>query len=378
MKKILCFVMSFFLILSSFYSFSLGTNVDELKNKKDELSNQITEKNNKLKHVQGQVSETMEQLIELNNKVAEYENEIEDLNKKVKDLEEKIEQTTKKLNEAQKKYDKREELLRQRIVAMYEAGETSYLDVLLNSTSLTDFISNYYIITEIAEYDTKLLESIDEEKKVIENEKTSLENDQADLKIAKANKEKTYTILQNTRILKNNYIEQLSEEERTLQSEVEEYTKAFAEVENQIKNLTLSDGEYIGGQMAWPTPGYTRITSEFGMREHPITGVYKLHTGLDIGAPMGANFIAANDGTVISAKYSSGYGNMVIIDHGGGITTLYAHGSSIEVTVGQKVKRGDIVLKVGSTGYSTGPHAHFEVRVNGSYVNPLPYITSNW
>ena len=377
MKKILCFVMSFFLILSSFYSFSLGTNVDELKNKKDELSNQITEKNNKLKHVQGQVSETMEQLIELNNKVAEYENEIEDLNKKVKDLEEKIEQTTKKLNEAQKKYDKREELLRQRIVAMYEAGETSYLDVLLNSTSLTDFISNYYIITEIAEYDTKLLESIDEEKKVIENEKTSLENDQADLKIAKANKEKTYTILQNTRILKNNYIEQLSEEERTLQSEVEEYTKAFAEVENQIKNLTLSDGEYIGGQMAWPTPGYTRITSEFGMREHPITGVYKLHTGLDIGAPMGANFIAANDGTVISAKYSSGYGNMVIIDHGGGITTLYAHGSSIEVTVGQKVKRGDIVLKVGSTGYSTGPHAHFEVRVNGSYVNPLPYITSN-
>ena len=377
MKKILCFVMSFFLILSSFYSFSLGTNVDELKNKKDELSNQITEKNNKLKHVQGQVSETMEQLIELNNKVAEYENEIEDLNKKVKDLEEKIEQTTKKLNEAQKKYDKREELLRQRIVAMYEAGETSYLDVLLNSTSLTDFISNYYIITEIAEYDTKLLESIDEEKKVIENEKTSLENDQADLKIAKANKEKTYTILQNTRVLKNNYIQQLTEEEKTLQEEVEEYTKAFAEVENQIKNLTLSDGDYIGGQMAWPTPGYTRITSEFGMREHPITGVYKLHTGLDIGAPMGANFVAANDGTVISAKYSSGYGNMVIIDHGGGITTLYAHGSSIEVSVGQKVKRGDVVLKVGSTGYSTGPHAHFEVRKNGSYVNPLPYITSN-
>lgn len=377
MKKILVFIMSFFFVLSSFMSIVLATNVEDLKAQKDELSNQITEKNNELKYVQGQVSETMEQLIDLNNRVLEYEREIEGLNSKVKELEEKIEETTKRLNESQEKYDKREELLRQRIVAMYEAGETSYLDVLLNSKSLTDFISNYYIITEIAEYDTELLNSIEEEKKVIETEKASLEYDQVNLKEAKANKEKTYTILQNTRVLKNNYIEQLTEEEKTLQAEVEEYTKAFAEIENQIKNLTLSDGDYIGGQMAWPTPGYTRITSQFGMREHPITGVYKLHTGLDIGAPMGANFVAANDGTVISAKYSSGYGNMVIIDHGGGITTLYAHGSSIEVTVGQKVKRGDVVLKVGSTGYSTGPHAHFEVRENGSYVNPLPYITSD-
>ena len=377
MKKILCLVISFFFVLSSLTNFSLGADVDDLKSQKDEISNQITEKKNELKYVQGQVSETMEQLMELNTRVLEYESEIESLNSKVEELETKIEETTKRLNESQEKYDKREELLRQRIVAMYEAGETSYLDVLLNSKSLTDFISNYYIITEIAEYDTKLLEEIEEEKNVIENQKTSLEFDKVNLKEAKANKEKTYTILQNTRILKNNYIEQLSEEEKQIQSEVEEYTKAFAEIERQISELSLSTGDYVGGEMAWPTPGYTRITSEFGMREHPITGVYKLHTGLDIGAPTGANFVAANDGTVITAKYSSGYGNMVIIDHGGGITTLYAHGSSIEVTVGQNVKRGDVVLKVGSTGYSTGPHAHFEVRKNGSYVNPLPYITSN-
>jgi len=377
MKKILVFIISFFFVLSSFASFVLATNLDDLKNQKDELSNQITEKNNELKYVQGQVSENMAQLIELNAKVLEYEGEIYKLNDEVEELENQIEETTKRLNESQEKYDKREELLRQRIIAMYEAGETTYLDVLLNSKSLTDFISNYYIITEIAEYDTKLLETIEEEKKNIEIEKEKLEYNQVNLKEAKANKEKTYTVLQNTRILKNNYIEQLSEEEKQLQVDVEEYTKAFAEVEKQISELTLSTGASVGGEMAWPTPGYTRITSEFGMREHPITGVYKLHTGLDIGAPSGANFVAANDGTVISAKYSSGYGNMVMIDHGGGITTLYAHGSSIEVSVGQKVKRGDVVLKVGSTGYSTGPHAHFEVRENGSYVNPLPYITSN-
>ena len=128
--------------------------------------------------------------------------------------------------------------------------------------------------------------------------------------------------------------------------------------------------------MAWPVPGYTRITSKYAMRVHPITGQYKLHTGVDIGAPEGSNFIAANDGVVIKAGMNAAYGNMVIIDHGGVITTLYAHGSEILVEVGQTVKRGEAVLKVGSTGYSTGPHAHFEVRINGVATDPLPYITN--
>jgi murein DD-endopeptidase MepM/ murein hydrolase activator NlpD len=128
--------------------------------------------------------------------------------------------------------------------------------------------------------------------------------------------------------------------------------------------------------MAWPVPGYTRITSQFGMRTHPITGIYKLHTGTDIGAPLGATFIAANDGVVLKAEYNTAYGNMVIIDHGGGVTTLYGHGSEILVQAGDVVTQGTPVLKVGSTGYSTGPHAHFEVRVNGEYQNPLDYITS--
>ena len=128
--------------------------------------------------------------------------------------------------------------------------------------------------------------------------------------------------------------------------------------------------------MAWPVPGYTTITSQYGMRTHPITGVYKLHTGTDISAPIGATFVAANDGIVVKAEYNTAYGNMVMIDHGGGISTLYAHGSEILVSVGQTVFKGTAVLKVGSTGYSTGPHAHFEVRVNGNPVKPLDYITS--
>ena len=144
----------------------------------------------------------------------------------------------------------------------------------------------------------------------------------------------------------------------------------------RILKKVQKPAKYIGGELAWPVPGYTRISSKYGMRTHPITGVYKLHTGVDISAPMGANFIAANDGVVTKAGMNSAYGNMVIIDHGGGISTLYAHGSEILVQVGQVVKRGDAVLKVGSTGYSTGPHAHFEVRMDGVVTDPMPYITN--
>lgn len=179
-------------------------------------------------------------------------------------------------------------------------------------------------------------------------------------------------------IIRTNKLQSLTEEEMTLEQEIEEYQKQVAEIETEIRLLAIANvgAEYVGGSMAWPVPGYTRITSPFGMRTHPITGVYKLHTGCDIGAPYGAQFIAANDGVVTYAGENRAYGKMVIIDHGGGVTTLYAHGSNIEVNVGDTVFQGTPVLAVGSTGYSTGPHAHFEVRINGEYVQPLDYITS--
>ena len=178
--------------------------------------------------------------------------------------------------------------------------------------------------------------------------------------------------------MRESFIERLSDEEQEKQKQIDEYNAQYEEINRQIIALAANgiDTKYIGGTLAWPVPGYTRISSEYGMRVHPITGVYKLHTGTDIVAPIGADFIAANDGIVTKAEMTPAYGNMVIIDHGGGISTLYAHGSQILVQVGQTVKRGDPVLKVGSTGYSTGAHAHFEVRINGVTTNPIPYITN--
>ncbi len=142
-----------------------------------------------------------------------------------------------------------------------------------------------------------------------------------------------------------------------------------------MKYFERSEVTIAGGELAWPVPGYTGITSQYGMRVHPITGEYKLHAGVDIWAPYGTSFVAADDGIVIKTEKNELYGNMVEIQHSNGLSTLYAHGLQIMVQVGQNVKRCDEVLKVGSTGCSVGPYAHFEVRIDGKTVDPLPYIT---
>lgn len=233
------------------------------------------------------------------------------------------------------------------------------------------------MISELVSADEKMLERISEQKEQLEFAKLELKRQKKELNTTVEESENKAVSLENMRVISNSYIAQLSAEEA-------EYTNSIVEMQTEIKKVEaeiltaarMNIGyDYVGGEMAWPVPGYTLITSPYGMRTHPITGVYKLHTGTDISAPMGTDFIAANDGVVAKAEYNYAYGNMVMINHGGGVSTLYAHGSQILVEVGQSVTRGEPVLKVGSTGYSTGPHAHFEVRINGQYTDPMPYIT---
>ncbi len=353
--------------------------IESLQTQHEEVQTQIDEKQERLEYVRSVLSETMAQLQEVNEKIAEYEKEIASLGTQAEELEESIAEVTKKLEEAEARYEEQREAFETRLVALYEAGETTYLDVLLNSKSLTEFISTYYMIAEIANCDNEQLQDIEMERLAIQTAKEALETQKEQYKVAKDNKEKIAITLENTKIIRNNYMNQLTEEELQIQAEIDQYYQEINDIEAEIVMLTTANigTDYAGGAMAWPVPGYTRITSEFGMRTHPITGVYKLHTGTDISAPIGANFIAANDGIVVKASYNKAYGNMVIIDHGGGVSTLYAHGSEILVEVGQTVQKGDAVLKVGRTGYSTGAHAHFEVRINGEYVNPMNFVKPN-
>ena len=393
MRKILCIVLAFVICSFSIFSYvhaednetntsntnSTNNQTTDLHTQQEELQNQINEATGQLEDVQDELSENLQQVQKLDERIANSQSELDELNAQITELQTSIDEVGARLKEAEDRYNRQQEILETRLVAMYEAGETNYLDVILSSRSISDFLSNYFLITELAGYETDLLDEMEEQKDEIDKEKKNLDETQQQLATIKANQTKTAKVLENTKSVRQNFINKLTDEEKNIQTQIDEYNRQFEEINNEILALALEglDTQYIGGVFAWPVPGYTRITSKYGMRTHPITGVYKLHTGVDIGAPMGASFVAANDGIVVKAGYNGAYGNMVIIDHGGGVQTLYAHGSEIMVKVGDVVKKGEtVVLKVGSTGYSTGAHAHFEVRLNGVVTDPMPYITN--
>lgn len=354
-----------------------NTQIEELQNQRKEIQSKVEEKQENLEIINSELTSNLKQIQQMDETIAKNQESLNEINKSISQLSDSIKEIEKKLNIYIKKYNIQKKLLDQRLVAMYEMSETNYLDYILASSNLSDFISTYYLVSELTEYDVNLLETVDNEKKIIENEKSKIEVQKKELEEKRKTQVKTQVILENSKLIRQNFIAKLSEEEKKVQAQIDEYNEQVEQIEKEILSLaaTANFGEsYIGGKMTWPIWGHYNITSPFEMRVHPITKVYKLHTGIDISATIGTDFTAAAHGMVVKAEYNRAYGNMVIVDHGGGVQTLYAHGSSIEVQVGQIVNSGDTIIKVGSTGYSTGPHAHFEVRINGQPVNPLQYI----
>lgn len=372
-KSLICSVL---VCAISFVSYAADLN--ELQNQKSDIQSQLDESNNQLSDINNELTDNLQQIQKLDESIQNTQENLDKLNNEIKIKEQEIAEKQEELDKVTKKYDTQKELLDARLVAMYETENTNYLDVVLGSSSISDFISTYYLISELTSYDMDLLELVENQRKQIEQKNLELNTEKSKLEQEKITQQKTQIALSNTKVLRQNYIDKLSQEEQNLQAKIDEYNNQINAIENEIKKLalTISFGEdYKGGTMQWPINGHYTITSNYGMRVHPITGVYKLHTGVDISASTGDDFTAMADGIVVKAEYNAAYGNMVIIDHGGGVQTLYAHGSQIIAQVGQEVKAGDVVLKVGSTGYSTGPHAHFEVRINGNPVNPLDYVS---
>ena len=271
-------------------------------------------------------------------------------------------------------------------------GKNTYMDALF-SGGLANFVSNYESIKQIAEYDNNLMADVKNTKAELESEKSKVET-------AKKDKETKNAELKKLKSEKETKVNSLTDEQKQIQAQMEEYDsqmkvleqkeKAIAEVarkkaEQEKNNAKNNNNENSGnnggsttptGSFQWPVPSSHNITSNYGYRIHPISGTKKLHAGIDIGAAGGANIVAADAGTVIlsSFGYNGGYGNYVIISHGNGITTRYAHCSNLYVSVGQSVSKGQTIAAVGSTGASTGNHCHFEVRIDGESKNPLNYL----
>ena len=321
-----------FILFVFIFTITFAEELEDLQDKRSKIKENIEDSNEKMQEIQIEITENLEQLNVLNEKISGYESEIVKLNKDLKNVKKEIKIIEKKLKIVQENYNAQRTALQNRIVSLYESGDILYLDVLLNSASVSDFLSNYYLIGEIARYDQNLLDDIENQKNQIDETKKNLEVKRENVKEVKNNKEKTTIALENARIIRNSYLESLSDQEKETQSKIDEYQAELDRIDSQIVAIATGELnlEYVGGEFAWPVPGYYTITSRFGTRLHPILKVYRTHTGTDIGAPTGAKVIAANDGIVIASSYSSsGYGNMVMIDHGGGIVSLYGHGSKL-------------------------------------------------
>lgn len=372
-------IISILIMISCICICAYAKDITELQNESNTLTENLNQTNNRLQAVQDKISEQMLQLQKLDAQMAETQQELSKINIEVEDLTKQITENQEKLNKVQAEYDSLQDLLDTRVIEMYKAPKLQFLDILLTSTSVTDFLSNYYGLEQLMEYDNKLLTTVKNQKKEIETTKKILSEKKKQIVESKQEKQKKAQVIENTQTMRAYYISKLSEQEKELQAQIDEYNTQMSQIEAEIKLLALNSisEDYIGGAFKWPVPGHTSLTSLYGMRVHPITGAYKLHTGIDISAGIGTSFVAAANGIVTKATYNTAYGNMVIIDHGGGVQTLYAHGDEIIAKVGQTVKAGDEILKVGSTGYSTGPHAHFEIRINGQTVNPLDYLLEN-
>ena len=368
------------------YNVVIAATKSELNASSSETDQKIQEAKEELENINAEKSETLQQVEELITQISSYQSEIDELNNKISDINSQIEEAQNKVDEKQDDYDNQQELLEKRLVATYEAGETSYLDVLLSSDSLTDLISNYYLISEINESDMQLMEKIKKEQEELEQAKQTLETSKQDLDNTRAEKQQKTTELQNAKAEKDSYVEQLNEDEKNTQAELEQFEQDKREIQAQLAAIAKKESASYNTSNISNNPsssGYIRPIVGYGITCGWMG--YSGHTGVDFTGSgiAGKPVLAAKAGTVVTStalKYSNGsyrsYGEYIVINHHDGTMTLYAHGApgSRLVSAGQTVSQGQQIMSVGTTGNSTGYHLHFEVRVNGTPVNPAPYL----
>ena len=359
--------------LSSSAAVSQST-INSLKDQLAEITKRKNEAKNELSRLQSEKSSILDEIEYLDAEIEASTQEIEVQQSLITELDGLIEVKAQELAESEKKEAEQYEKLKDRVRFMYENGSMSYLSILLSSDDFSAFLSRYELVSRISKYDKNLFEELKALKEQIAEQKASLESDRTEAVNLKASLEENRQALQVKMDERSVQMKAIEEAEASAQSQYAEIAEEEDNLAEQIKNAVAqsSSATYVGGTFMWPLPAANNVvTCRYGMRTHPITGVYKLHTGVDLRASSGTKIYAANSGTVMTATYSSAYGYYVVIDHGGGVATLYAHMSKMAVSKGQKVSQGDIIGYVGSTGYSTGPHLHFEIIKNGQYTNPI-------
>lgn len=355
-----------------------------LNQKKEELQNvkiEIQEKRTRLRTYKAQEKTVAHEITRLNSYMKAKEIQLQDLERQMVKNQQRVDAVKAEMDKIQEDLDHQIVILNSRLRDTYKNGTVSYLELLFGSEDFSDFLSRLQYMSFIIKQDLALIDKIEKEKAVVEQKKLELEKKQRAIAEIKAEVHIKKQELASNREQRKAALDRIQKEKAAYEKELNDLEQTSNALIGMIQRIQASSGykpkngsavRNGSGSMMWPLNG--TITSNFGYRVHPIFKTRKLHTGYDIAARHGTPIAAAKDGRVIFSGWMGGYGKAIIIDHGGGISTLYGHCSALLVGQGRDVDRGQTIAQVGSTGYSTGPHCHFEVRLNGTPVNPGNYL----
>ena len=397
-------ISSFLIILITFFfnnSILSAENISDKKNEFEQIQEELKDASKKAQEYQKEEKNLLSQVEEIDKNLVKIQRELNDIQVKLGNtiseknkidlevslLEKNLKVRELNLKKLQNEIDTQDHVLNERISAIYKRGELNYLEVILESKNFYDFVTRVSFLNLIYREDQRFLGELSEKRENAELEKAQAEKEKEELEVEQEKWEKKKREIENWNYFqtkkkselsdkierKGDYLEEVKEKKQYYQELEDELEKTSKELINIIKRLGGSNPDITySGQLLFPVNG--TISSPFGMRWHPILNEYRMHYGIDIAAPQGTNIKAAEDGIVLFAGWLNGYGLTMIIDHGSGITTLYAHTSALKSSLSEYVLRGEVIGYVGSTGFSTGPHLHFEVRQDGTAKNPQNYF----
>ncbi|NLY20862.1 MAG: peptidoglycan DD-metalloendopeptidase family protein [Tissierellia bacterium] len=367
-----------------------NVEIDNLKKEKDEINQQIEGKKTEIDDLKVQVDNVQEEIKKLDNQIDVASSNLSVVEGLVQELQVAIDENTVKLENARTNLEDNQETLEKRLRVLYMSGEMSNLEILLGANDIEELLTRFEMLEMIAKQDKDLITFTNKQIVTIKETEAELvvqheeqKQRQAELQVQKqklvdANNVKISFMqqLQQDKVAAEKEYDKFVENTKNIDAKIVELEKKLEEQRKAAAAKRQMSGAVISGsgELSWPVPGYSHISSYYGYRIHPIFNTKKYHAGIDIPAPTGTPIRAASDGIVISSGWQGGYGKCVMISHGNGIVTLYGHNSTLNVSVGQYVGKGETIALCGSTGYSTGAHCHFEVRVNGATVDPLGYL----
>jgi murein DD-endopeptidase MepM/ murein hydrolase activator NlpD len=376
MKKGVAILSAFLMSAALISPITWAESIEEKKAELDEVQRQMEDNEAQRNANQKRISNAVDRLIEARNELAAAKEELAVVEGQQRILEGQIRANERALAIKQKEFENTKSIYKKRLRDIYENGQVNYLDVLLGATDFRDFASRMYLLQRVIRQDTRLIDKLTKQKSELAAKQASLDKQKVQLDATHEQVLEKQRVVARKKAEQQALYEQALAEKSRLDAEYEELQRNSQEITAMIQRMEaegrMMASAHGSGQFTWPV--YGEITSPFGWRIHPIWGSEIFHAGLDIAADYGQPVVAADSGTVVYAGWMGGYGNAVMIDHGGGIVTLYGHNSSLTVGVGENVSKGQTIALAGSTGNSTGPHCHFEVRVHGEVVQPLNYL----